>query len=167
MPSRRPTRCCGARSATTRRTSAGPSSASSPVRRICPTNRPMPGCPRRWPRAPSPCSSSAPWPAASRPLKKAHLLRWRPRSHAQRTASTPRVRPSVAASHLDLFERPVGFSAPPLAPAEARRPLLEEGLQPLAHVAAHGAEDLVAVLERDGLVEAHVHVGAKSFFGEA
>src|SRR5215467_12316166 len=87
--------------------------------------------------------------------------------HAQRTESTPRVRPSGAASHLNLFERPAGSSAPPLAMAEARRPLLEEGLQALAHVAAHGAEDLVAVLERDGLVEAHVHVGAKSFFGEA
>src|SRR5207247_4401803 len=30
----------------------------------------------------------------------------RPRSHAQRTGSTPRVRPSGAASHLDPFEQP-------------------------------------------------------------
>src|SRR5712691_10816574 len=42
----------------------------------------------------------------SRLLKKAHLLRWRPRPHAQRTESTPRVRPSGAASHLGLFEPP-------------------------------------------------------------
>src|SRR5438876_775391 len=42
----------------------------------------------------------------SRLLKRAHLLRWRPRSHAQRTGSTPRVRPSGAASHLDPFEQP-------------------------------------------------------------
>jgi len=47
----------------------------------------------------------------SRLLKKAHLLRWRPRPHAQRTGSTPRVRPAGAASHLDLFEQPAGFSA--------------------------------------------------------
>ena len=46
-----------------------------------------------------------------RMLKKAHLLRWRPRPHAQRTESTPRVRPSGAASHLDLFEHPASFSA--------------------------------------------------------
>src|SRR5437667_4919167 len=39
-------------------------------------------------------------------MKKAHLLRWRPRPHAQRTGSTPRVRLSGAASHLDLFEQP-------------------------------------------------------------
>src|SRR6185436_10552348 len=32
---------------------------------------------------------------------RAHLLRWRPRPHAQRTESTPRVRPSGAASQLD------------------------------------------------------------------
>jgi hypothetical protein len=59
----------------------------------------------------------------SRRLKKAHLLRWRPRSHAQRTESTPRARINSvlvsqrlraaaqleqrgAASHLDLFEPP-------------------------------------------------------------
>ena len=33
----------------------------------------------------------------------------RPRPHAQRTGSTPRVRPSGAASHLDLFEQPAEF----------------------------------------------------------
>src|SRR5712691_9420696 len=47
----------------------------------------------------------------SRLLKKAHLLRWRPWPHAQRTGSTPRVRPAGAASHLGLFEQPPGFSA--------------------------------------------------------
>jgi hypothetical protein len=38
-------------------------------------------------------------------LNKAHLLRWRPRLHARRTGSTPRVQRSGAASHLDLFEQ--------------------------------------------------------------
>src|SRR6187397_2523587 len=36
---------------------------------------------------------------------RAHLLRWRPRPHAQRTASTPRVRSSGAASQLDPSPR--------------------------------------------------------------
>src|SRR6266540_5494862 len=58
--------------------------------------------------------------APSRLLKKAHLLRWRPRPHAQRTESTPRVRPSGAALHLDLFEQPASFSAS----------LLESGWEP-------------------------------------
>ena len=35
----------------------------------------------------------------------------RPRPHAQRTESMPRVRPSGAASQLDLFEQPGSFSA--------------------------------------------------------
>src|SRR6266849_1042822 len=39
-------------------------------------------------------------------LKKVHLLRWRPRPHAQRRETTPRVLPSGAASHLRLFEQP-------------------------------------------------------------
>ena len=42
--------------------------------------------------------------------KKVHLLRWRPRPHAQRTESTPRARPSGAASHLDLFAPPAGVN---------------------------------------------------------
>src|SRR6185295_5519402 len=42
------------------------------------------------------CASSAPcrprWPRpARRRLRKAHLLRWRPRPHAQRRATTPRI----------------------------------------------------------------------------
>src|SRR5688572_4728941 len=36
---------------------------------------------------------------------RAHLLRWRPRPHAQRTESTPRVRPSGAASQLNPSHR--------------------------------------------------------------
>ncbi len=48
-------------------------------------------------------------PPGGRPLKRAHLLRWRPRPHARRTESTPRVRPSGAASHLDPLERPAGL----------------------------------------------------------
>jgi len=40
----------------------------------------------------------------SRPLKRAHLLRWRPRQQVQRTESTPHLLPSGAASHLGLFE---------------------------------------------------------------
>ena len=35
-----------------------------------------------------------------------HLLRWRPRPGAQRRATTPRARPSGAASHLDPSRRP-------------------------------------------------------------
>ena len=48
--------------------------------------------------------------ARRRLMKKAHLLRWRPRPHAQRTESTPRVRLAGAASHLDLFDQPPGLS---------------------------------------------------------
>src|ERR1700675_4766747 len=36
---------------------------------------------------------------------RAHLLRWRPRPHAQRTVSMPRGRPSGAASQLDPSHR--------------------------------------------------------------
>ena len=43
--------------------------------------------------------------------KKAHLLRWRPRRHAQRGETTPRVKPSGAASHLEIFAHPASFSA--------------------------------------------------------
>ncbi len=87
--------------------------------------------------------------AASRLLKKARLLRWRPRPHAQRPGSTPRVRPSAplrysriqglgwppaaprTATHPDLFEQPAeffssrldlsgeGFPFPPSWPCEA------------------------------------------------
>jgi hypothetical protein len=41
-----------------------------------------------------------------RAMIRAHLLRWRPRSYAQRTESTPRVRLSGAASQLDPSRRP-------------------------------------------------------------
>ena len=37
---------------------------------------------------------------------KAHLVRWHPRPHAQRRATTPRVRSSGAALHLDPSRRP-------------------------------------------------------------
>ena len=37
---------------------------------------------------------------------RAHLLRWRPRPGAQRTDSTPRARPSGAASHMAPSRRP-------------------------------------------------------------
>ena len=46
-----------------------------------------------------------------RRLIKTHLLSWRPRPHAQRRETTPRVLPSGAASHLDLSQPPAGFSA--------------------------------------------------------
>ncbi len=68
--------------------------------------------PRRSSRRRSPigprisCPRSCP---TSRHLQKAHMLRWRPRPHAQRTGSTPRVRPSGAASPRGLFEQPAGF----------------------------------------------------------
>src|SRR5262249_19453822 len=38
-------------------------------------------------------------------MRRAHLLRWRPLPHAQRTDSTPRVRPSGAALQLDPSHR--------------------------------------------------------------
>ena len=75
---------------------------------------------RRWPsgrRGPSrrmrrarawrPSQRSAP-PLGRRPIR-AHLLRWRPRLHAQRTESTPRVQPSGAASHLDPSRPPAAL----------------------------------------------------------
>src|SRR6266852_7209730 len=41
---------------------------------------------------------------ASRRLKKAHLLRWRPRLHAQRPEAAAQLERRGAASHLDPFE---------------------------------------------------------------
>ena len=43
--------------------------------------------------------------ALARAMIRAHRLRWRPRLHAQRTESTPRVQPSGAASPLDPSPR--------------------------------------------------------------
>ena len=78
---------------------------------------------RRTPGARPP--SSSPPSAARRLLIKAHLLRWRPRQHAQRRATTPRVLPSGAASHLDLSEHACAQAADKgpsasLAPSAAR-----------------------------------------------
>src|SRR5882724_9769642 len=56
----------------------------------------------------------------SRLREKAHQLRWRPRPHAQRTGSTPRLRPSGAASHLDLFAQPAGLTRSGQARASAQ-----------------------------------------------
>ena len=52
-------------------------------------------------------AGTAPTPAiaVTRARIRAHLLRWRPRQPAQRTASTPRRLPSGAASHLDPSPR--------------------------------------------------------------
>ncbi len=46
---------------------------------------------------------------------RAHLLRWRPRPGAQRRETTPRARPSGAASHMDPSRRPAPArcSSPP------------------------------------------------------
>ena len=57
--------------------------------------------------------------APRRMLIRAHLLRWRPRPGAQRTASTPRVRPSGAASQLDPSQHPAPFSAAPEEASQA------------------------------------------------
>src|SRR6266508_2691012 len=75
----------------------------------------------------------------SRLLKTAHLLRWRPRPHAQRTESTPRVRPSGAALHLDLFEQPASFSAsgPRGMPVASRRRDVQ-GHEPWRRRSHHG-----------------------------
>ena len=56
----------------------------------------------------------------SRLLKRPICVRWRPRPHAQRTARTPRVRPSGAASHLDLLSSPQVFPHPAGAGRHAR-----------------------------------------------
>jgi hypothetical protein len=47
----------------------------------------------------------------SRLLRRAHLLRWRPRRRAHRTASTPRAQLSGAASQLDPSEQPAATAA--------------------------------------------------------
>src|SRR5215472_11969259 len=67
------------------------------------------------------CSSRS---SMVRLLKRAHLLRWRPRPHAQRTGSTPRVRPAGAASNLGPFEQPAGPTASPVTRAQR---LLQDG----------------------------------------
>ena len=61
-----------------------------------------PSCRRRaW-------STTTPKPASAQAAIRAHLLRWRPRPHAQRRETTPRVPPSGAASQLDLSRPPAG-----------------------------------------------------------
>ena len=59
------TRCCAAPSAAMTAGHGGRSSGSSPASRTCPTSRLTTRSPRPSPQAPSPTSSSAPWPAAS------------------------------------------------------------------------------------------------------
>ena len=76
-------------------TSSGAASASSARRSATPSCR----RPAWSTTTPNPVS------ARRRPIK-AHLLRWRPRPHAQRRETTPRVRPSGAASQLDLSRPP-------------------------------------------------------------
>ena len=76
----------GVRRARSRR---GRGARARPPDRAAPHSRHALGEPRRPPRA----------------MIRAHLLRWHPQPHAQRTASTPRVRPSGAASHLDPSHR--------------------------------------------------------------
>ncbi len=62
--------------------------------------------PRTRARASRPSSRSVPPSSrATRAMIRAHLLRWRPRPHAQRTGSTPRVRLSGAALPLDPSHR--------------------------------------------------------------
>jgi len=78
-----------------------------PRARLPPDRGHLPAQPTPRPGTPPPLAHRPP----RRMLKKAHLLRWRPRPHAQRGETTPRVRPSGAASHLDLFEHPASCSA--------------------------------------------------------
>src|SRR5712692_8115248 len=60
--------------------------------------------------------------------EKAHLLRWRPWPHAQRTGSTPRVRPAGAASPLDLLSSLRVLSNPATSVSEYRgAPRLRRG----------------------------------------
>src|SRR5438876_142985 len=95
-----------------------------PPRRCAPWRRPA-SPPSRAPRTWAP-----PWRACSarkpRAMIRAHLRRWRPRPHAQRTESTPRVRPSGAALQLDPSHRS-GQSVSPKAPSLVTLVLLERG----------------------------------------
>ena len=56
-----------------------------------------------------------------RPIR-AHLLRWRPRPGAQRTGSTPRARPSGAASQLDPSRPPGARGVPAGSLLDPSRP---------------------------------------------
>src|SRR6266508_5434134 len=88
-------------------------------------------------------------------LKKAHLLRWRPRPHAQRTESTPRVRPSGAALHLDLFEQPASFPHPARSlPSSLAGP--DDRLAFLHLIALHGGGD--RPVKQSGTRWPHHHV---------
>src|SRR5438128_8439664 len=62
----------------------------------------------------------------TRAMIRAHLRRWRPRPHAQRPESTPRVRPSGGALQLDPSHRS-GQSVSPKAPSLVTLVLLERG----------------------------------------
>src|SRR3990167_6532773 len=96
----------------TRESASRPASHRASTRRGCPS-APTGGGPPRTAASPSRDAREVHLTdtgyTPGRPLKKTHLLRWRPRPHAERTQSTPHVRPSGAASHLDLFERPAEF----------------------------------------------------------
>src|SRR5215472_1645726 len=109
------------------------------------------------------CSSRS---SMVRLLKRAHLLRWRPRPHAQRTGSTPRAWPSGAASHLSPFEQPARLTASPVRRAER---LLQDGgaggdlLEQADLAALHLEQDhvdprLVVIVELDGAERRLLHV---------
>src|SRR6267142_1098537 len=89
----------------------------------------------------------------ARLLKKAHLLRWRPRSHAQRTERTPRMRPSGAASHVDFFEQPVLGAG--LADRQSRNKLGAEDEDDARVVGEHGDAHEGAERSVDPVVHAH------------
>ena len=80
-PRRRPRRPLRARARPPLRSRTGPTTPPASRASTC-----------RGPISTRQCGLS-PRAATSRLMKKAHLLRWRPRPHAQRTGSTPRVRP--------------------------------------------------------------------------
>ena len=93
------------------------------------------------------------------PPIRAHLLRWRPRPGAQRRATTPRARPSGAASQLDPSRRPGRVRFDALLAGPRRDADQDAGLprEALSDIAAHEERDhepvLPPVVAEQGVLE--------------
>jgi hypothetical protein len=87
---------------------------------------------------------SSAWASSARSsrrlLKRAHLLSLgRPRPHAQRRRTTPRVRPSGVASHLGPFEQPARLQSAEKGPSASLTPRPHATRSLYDHRAAAGA----------------------------